>query len=85
MEAVQITNLSPLELSRLIKNEVMEFVKPKEEEEELLTQKEVAGFYKVSVQTIIKWQKDGIIKAYAIGNERRYKKSELIKNLILIK
>ena len=58
--------------------------KPKEDEV-LLTQKEAAAFYKVTVQTIIKWQKDGKIKAYAIDNERRYKKSELLDNLKLMK
>lgn len=84
MEAIQFINITPTELSHIIKNEVIEFIKPKEEEE-LLTQKEVADFYKVSVQTIIKWQKDGKIKAYAIANERRYKKSELLDNLKLVK
>jgi uncharacterized protein YjcR len=51
----------------------------------LMTQQEVADFYRVSPATIIKWQKDDKIKAYAIADERRYKKSELMDNLILMK
>lgn len=84
MKAIQFINTTPDELNELIVAAVSAFFKPKEEEI-LLTQKEVAAFYKVSVQTIIKWQAEGKIKVYGIANERRYKKSELLNNLIQLK
>lgn len=84
MEAIQFINTTPEELNQLLIAAIQGLLKPKEDEV-LLTQKEVAAFYKVSVQTIIKWQADGKIKVYGIANERRYKKSELLNNLIQLK
>jgi len=81
MEAIQFINITPAELSKMLRSEITDLIKEKEKSEELLTQKEVANFYKVSVQTIINWQKAGIINVYNIGNEKRYKRSELINNL----
>lgn len=84
MEAIQFINISPEDLSRMIVESVQQLMQPKDDEV-LLTQTEVAEFYRVSVQTIIKWQASGKIKAYGIANERRYKKSELLGNLIQLK
>lgn len=81
MEAIQFINITPTELSKMLRSEITDLIKEKEKSEELLTQKEVANFYKVSVQTIINWQKAGIINVYNIGNEKQYKKSKLINNI----
>lgn len=81
METIQFINITPTELSKMLRSEITDLIKEKEKSEELLTQKEVANFYKVSVQTIINWQKAGIINVYNIGNEKQYKKSKLINNI----
>jgi len=85
METLQFIQMNPKEFQKEIINGILEIMEKPKEDEVLLTQKEAAAFYKVTVQTIIKWQKDGKIKAYAIDNERRYKKSELLDNLKLMK
>ena len=85
MEALQFIQIDPQNFKdEIIRGVIKALEKPKDEEE-LLTQQEVADFYKVSKPTIIKWQKDGKIKAYSINNERRYKKSELLSALVLMK
>lgn len=84
METIQFIGITPELLKQMIVEGISDFVKPKDEEV-LLNQKQVAEFYGVSVHTIIRWQKQGKIKTYAIGGETRYKKSELLDNLKLIK
>jgi len=82
---IQFIEVSPKEFQDEIIRGILEIMNPQKDQEELLTQTEVCAFYKVSKPTIIKWQKEGRIKAYGIDNERRYKKSELISNLTLLK
>lgn len=82
---IQFIEVSPKEFQDEIIRGILEIMNQPKETEELLTQTEVCAFYKVSKPTIIKWQKEGKINAYAIDNERRYKKSELMSNLVLIK
>lgn len=84
MEAIQFTQLDPSSLKKEILEGILTILSPVLTDG-LLTQQEVADFYKVSKPTIIKWQKEGKINAYAIDNERRYKKSELMDALILMK
>ncbi|WP_281225399.1 helix-turn-helix domain-containing protein [Flavobacterium aquiphilum] len=84
MEAIQFIGTTPEALQQMIIDSMRELLRVKEDEV-LLTQQEVADFYKVTTQTIIKWQTAGIIKAYGIASERRYKKSELMDNLIQLK
>ena len=76
METLQFIQMDPQQFQKEIISGILEILEKPKEDEVLLTQKEAAAFYKVTVQTIIKWQKDGKIKAYAIDNERRYKKSD---------
>lgn len=58
-------------------------------EDDRLSQKEAAGFLKISVTSIISWKKKGIIPYYSIGNRIFYSKSELLtiarKNPHLVK
>jgi len=44
---------------------------------EWLTAKEVASYLKVSLATVYRWTKDGILKSYRAGRTSRYKKSEV--------
>ena len=85
METLQFIQMNPKDFQNEIINGILEIMSKPKEEEVLLTQSEVADFYRVSKTTIIKWQKSGKIKAYSIDNERRYKKSELLDNLVLMK
>jgi len=84
MEPIQFTQLDPDHLKKELADGILKILSPVLTDG-LMTQQEVADFYKVSTATIIKWQKAGRIKAYAIDNERRYKKSELMENLTLMK
>lgn len=83
MTAIQFINKSPEEFKSDLINELKDLLQP-QKEEVLLSQKEVADFYKVTVQTIINWQKKGLINAYMIGGKVRYKQSELLNNLVKI-
>jgi len=84
-KSIQFIQVTPEYLTDMIAKGVLAIINPQKEQEILLTQTEVAAFYRVSKPTIIKWQKEGKINAYAIDSERRYKKSELISNLVLVK
>jgi hypothetical protein len=85
METLQFIQMDPKNFQEEIINGILAVLEKPKEEEVLLTQSEVCTFYKVSKTTIIKWQKEGKIKVYGIDNERRYKKSELLDSLILVK
>lgn len=54
----------------------------KTEEFQILTRKETADFFSVSLVTIHEWTKQKIIKSYKLGNRTYYMKSELIKTLL---
>jgi DNA invertase Pin-like site-specific DNA recombinase len=81
---VTFTQLDPEALKKELIDGIMKILSPVISDG-LMTQTEVAEFYKVSKTTIIKWQKEGIINAYTIDNEVRYKKSELLESLVLTK
>ena len=48
---------------------------------EYLTRKEVASLFKVSIQTIINWEDNGILVSYKIGNKVRYRYTEVQRAL----
>lgn len=52
-----------------------------EEDMVLLTRKEVAKFLSVSLVTLHRWNKNGILKSYRLGNEVRYKKHDIYQLL----
>jgi hypothetical protein len=85
MEALQFIQVNPKSFQKEIINGILAVLEKPKKEEVLLTQSEVCAFYKVSKTTIIKWQKESKINVYSIDNERRYKKSELLDSLILMK
>lgn len=87
MQQIQLFQVTPIELANLIsesvKTQIQELVnatnkeQPKDEND-LLSRKETAEFFKVSLVSIHAWMKDGIIKPYKVGNRTYFKKSELI-------
>jgi hypothetical protein len=87
MQQIQLFQVTPNELANLIsesvKTQIQELVnatnkeQPKDEND-LLSRKETADFFKVSLVSIHAWMKDGIIKPYKVGNRTYFKKSELI-------
>ncbi len=87
MQQIQLFQVTPNELAHLIsesvKTQIQELVnatnkeQPKDEND-LLSRKETAEFFKVSLVSIHAWMKDGIIKPYKVGNRTYFKKSELI-------
>lgn len=52
--------------------------------DEYLTRKETAKLFKVSLVTISKWCKKGILKPYRLGKFIRFKRAELDQALIQI-
>ena len=87
MQQIQLFQVTPNELANLIsesvKTQIQELVnatnkeQPKDEND-LLSRKETAEFFKVSLVSIHAWMKDGIIKPYKVVNRTYFKKSELI-------
>ena len=51
----------------------------------VLTRQEVAEFFGVSLPTLHSWCKKGIIVSYRIGNKVRFKQSDVLEALRLIK
>jgi excisionase family DNA binding protein len=47
----------------------------------LLTREEAANLLSISLVTLWKYTKEGVIPAYRIGTKLRYKKSDIIKAL----
>ncbi len=82
--AVQIQGITAKDLIQQIKNEVQNLLpkpQPKANTENLLTRKETAKLLGVSLVTLHNWTKNGIVKAYRIGNQVRYKESEILQSL----
>ncbi len=51
------------------------------ESKELLTRKEVASKFRISLVTLNDWSKKGILKSYRIGNRVLYKSYEIGSSL----
>ena len=87
MGTIQMIQVTPNELVNLIsesvKTQIQELINATNKEQpkdvnDLLSRKETAEFFKVSLVSIHSWMKDGIIKPYKVGNRTYFKKSELI-------
>ena len=87
MGTIQMIQVTPNELVNLIsesvKTQIQELVNASTKEQpktenDLLSRKETAAFFKVSLVSIHAWMKDGIIKPYKVGNRTYFKKSELL-------
>ena len=88
---IQIIQIEPSELINLISETVTTEVSnivstintnTSDNENEFLTRKETAKFFKTSLVTIHKWTNDELIKHYKIGGRTYYRKSELVEVLL---
>jgi len=77
------TEISEAVLKKL--SPVINSLTPIQPEKELLTRKEVAKLYGVSLPTILDWTKTGKLIGYRIASRVRYKRSEIEKSLSQIK
>lgn len=68
------------EIDELIKKNLaaLNFAPP---DNSLMTRKEVAEYFSVSLPTIHSWIKTGLLKSYRIGNTIKFKKGEVIAAL----
>ena len=85
---VQVTQVTPDELvnqiAAEIKNQFREFTttgQTKAPEKEVLTRKETAELFDVSLVCIHDWIQKGIIKPYKMGNRTYFKRSEVLESL----
>ncbi len=75
------------ELSDTVRSEMERYLKelnPPKEEVEYLSRKQAAAMLQVSLPTLAKWTKEGILAGCRISSRIRYKKSEIEKSLIHI-
>lgn len=85
--SILLQNLSSETLKELIKESVKsqldDFKKDLQTHnpDELLTRDDVLDLLQIDSSTLWRYQNDGKIKAYGIGNRRYYKKAELINAL----
>jgi len=86
MQQIQITQTSPTELAILITDTISKCIEnlnrfhaasEKDSPKEVMTRKEVADLFSVSLPTIHDWANSGIIKPYKVGNRTYFKRSEL--------
>jgi hypothetical protein len=84
---IQFISVNPNELANLIaqsvKTQMQELLissnkEQRKDEDDFLTRRETAQFFKVSLVTVHSWMKDGIIKPFKVGNRTYFKKSELV-------
>ena len=50
--------------------------------DELLTRKDVASLFKISLVSVYEWSKKGILKPHKIGSRVRFKRSEVMAAMI---
>lgn len=85
---IQFISVAPEQLAELIANNVKEQIKdikPIAELEplkkEILTRKEVAELFQVTLVTIHEWIRNKILKPYKMGNKTYFKYSEILETL----
>ena len=86
----QLITVTPADLSVLIQKAIIaaqdQFTKPlPPAEEKLLSRKEAARELGVSLNTLDSYSLKGVVKAYRLDRQIRYKKSELINSLVPFK
>ena len=45
--------------------------------DELLTDNEAQGYLKVSRSTLSRWEREGKLKVYRVGRQRRYRRKDI--------
>ena len=91
-EVVHVENISVDELTEIIAEKLAHKIEQriailisKQNDEELLTRTETAEFLKINSSTLWHWTNKGKITAYGIGNRRYYKRSDIMKALVVLK
>ncbi len=93
MQKTEIIGIHPNELSSLIadhlKRELREFTtrletQPERERKPLLTRKETAEFFDVSLNCLNDWRKKGILHSVKIGQRTYFRRTD-VENLFLNK
>ena len=70
---------------RALKRAVKEYYfPPKASDPDMYSRKETAKFLRISLPTLHDWTKEGLIRAYRIGNRVLYKKEDIDQALTLI-
>ena len=90
MQTIQFIQTTPTELANLIADAVRQELKtlnrhiehPSTPVKELMTRKEAAEFFDVSLVTIHEWCKSGILKPYKVGNRSYFKRVEVMECLL---
>jgi|694.fasta_scaffold72940_2 hypothetical protein len=89
METIQFIQTTPRELANLIAEAVRQEIRtlnrqvehPPAPTKELMTRKDVAKLFDVSLVTIHEWSKIGILKPYKVGNRTYFKCIEVMEAL----
>ncbi len=84
IQAIQIQGVTAKDLIKAFKQEIKDLFPKNQNQtssEKLLTRSETAKLLHVSLVTLHNWTKEGILTAYRIGNQVRYKESEVIQAL----
>lgn len=88
---ILLSQITPNELANLISENVKEQIQNlanglsnqnKPHQNEVVSRKEVAEMFNVSLVTIHDWMNEGILKPYKIGGRTYFKRSELMQLLI---
>ena len=91
MSSIQLIQVTPNELADLIsenvKTAIQNFARDLSElntpqQKEILTRKEVAKLFEISLVTLHDWVKNEILTPYKIGGRTFFKRSELMQLLI---
>ena len=89
METINFIQTTPTELANLIAQAVRQELKmlnrqvekPSEPTKDLMTRKEVAKLFDISLVTIHEWCKSDILKPYKVGKPTYFKRVEVMEAL----
>lgn len=76
LNTIELSDIKKI-VEEAIERKLNLFSTPQKEEAKLYTRKETANFLKISLPTLHDWTKNGIVKAYRIGNRVLYKYEEI--------
>ena len=79
---LEISSADLIEYSCEMVKKVVEEGKARQPQEEYLTGGEMAKTLKISLVTLWSWDKKGLTKPLRIGNQKRYRRSDLEKILM---
>lgn len=80
MENIQLLQVTPKELVALFQESVRQILPHPQEpnQKEILTRKETAILFSVSLVCVHDWINKGLLKPYKLGNKTYFKRSEVL-------